>query len=477
MEHPTEIAIERYVLDAPEGRELSGSISEHLKACGTCNALAQEIRTFYETATLRMTEDQHSLAATRTLVSQRQLRDRPPLSAALLPRRNVPASFVTKILTIGRQHPLASGASMVGVVTIAVLAGLLFARPSIDSNPSYVTLNFESLLVSVYNTKNQVTLVAPWCAVTSSATGAREEQVKAQILVVHPPEGRQNVIITSLKLGKRTWEKSAAQVRFLSGTGDELLAIPSPNGNVTFRGRAYDRTPDASFLAITRTSANDALEFVVTYNTCRSPQLIQRCDTRGNVLGQLWHFGMVSPDTATLVPGGEQRVIFYGQNDLDDYKRVGRAIIDVVDPQRISGSTESSATRGFGLPATDAELFYVAFPIPDAALATNSRIGVLSVRRESPVLFDAFVAAGSTDGSIGYDAIFDTALHVLEIKPNNALIDLHRQLYEKGKLPDPLSDAYLKALVGRTEYWNGSRWSDHWSPVEHSDHPQPRSLR
>jgi hypothetical protein len=170
---------------------------------------------------------------------------------------------------------------------------------------------------------------------------------------------------------------------------------------------------------------------------------------------------------------GAIELVAYGLNDVDDYRRFGDPVLVVIDPRLITGACESSASRGFGLPVSAAERYYIAFPFPDAAITSSTRIMAYSVRRLPDGGLDVFVSGEVSpserlaDRKIGYDAIIDGAMRVVQIKPNDALIDLHRRLYEGGSLTEPLSDAYFQALAARTRYWNGTVWSTTVARVAH----------
>ncbi len=474
MEHPTEFAIEQFVLNAPEISPLAYEISGHLERCATCNALAQEVRLFYEKASVRLeNESRTEPVATRALITQRELHHRYASETLEPPRKKQPSSFGGKLVAISRQHPFASGASVFGAVTIAVMASIFYARPAIDTNPLYSTLNLKDGLVTFYNTKDQPILVTPWRVINTADTATNAEFVKRQILITHPLGSRFNVIITSMKLGKRAWDSGPSTTRFLNGEGEELLSLPRPAGELSFRGRRYDSPMEARIVLISRYAVSDATELLTEYSNGRSPMTIQRSDMRGNILGLFWHFGTLQMDTTRLGADGRQLILVYGLNDVDDYAQMGAAVIGVVDPEQITGVTESSASKGFGYHTSEAELYYLSLPLPDAAMATSTRMMVSYIRRVSPTLFDAFVGGEETGSPtarlLGYNAIFDTSMRVLEIKPNDALIDLHRQLFAEGKITAPLSDNYFRLLAGRTRYWNGRGWSESLTTVHHDE--------
>lgn len=468
MEHPTEFAIEQFILNAPEIRLQKAEIAGHLELCESCSALANEIRAFYEKTMEVLDHGIPPPSPTRSLITRRELHRRPDIDS-ITPVRSTPSpTFSGKLQTVARQHPIASGVSVTVVAALGILAGVLMLHRPVDGNPAYSSLDMKQGLVSFYNRENQVIFSAPWAIVNSSSmVQPIEEVLRRQIVIAHLPGTSRNIVVTSLSFGKRAWDGAPSAVRFIAGTGEELCSLPPPREKLTFRGRGYDLPMWAKPLAIAEGKSEDAPELFAEYDAGRSPTAIQRSDLHGNILGVYWHFGTLQIDTMRFTAGGEPLLLLSGLNDVDDYERFGLPVIIVVDPRLLNGESESSATRGFGLPTSIAERCYLALPIPDAATLISTRMMPTNVRRASAATFDAFVSGDANGISIGYDAILDTAFRVIEIKPNDALIDLHRNLVEAGKLRTPISDDYLRHLAAQARYWNGSEWSARASAVKH----------
>jgi len=482
MEHPTEYALEQFVLDAPEVRLHGPEIAAHLETCPTCSNLAAEIREFY-TVTARRTElnVRTAGASSRSLTLRRGPPRRPrypTLDAIVLPG---PATFSEKLESIIRVHPVASTVSFIGSVVAALVVGILISRPSLDREPSYTTLNLREGIVSVYNARHQVIFSAPWQRLVPEAVTPQDlETLQREILVVRCQGRSENVLVSSLPFGKRSRERAPRDVRFLSGSGDELSSLPIPSGRIRFRARPYDTPMEAREILVSAMSPYGATELVAHYDAGRSPNVMQRADVHGNILGEYWHFGALVPDTVDFDSDGRLEMIACGVNDLDDYRRFGDPVVALIDPRLIAGVSESSASRGFGFPASVAERYYLALPFPDAALLAGKRIIARSARRLPNGTLEVFVSGdppdfgGQTARTIAYTAILDTAMNVLQIKPNDALIDLHRKLYDEKTLREPLSDAYFRALAARTRYWNGQSWTATVARVRH-EAPASRS--
>ncbi len=481
MEHPTEYALEQFVLDAPEVRLQGPEIAAHLETCLTCSTLAAEIREFYSVTARRTELNVHAAGPpSRSLTLRRGPPRRaryPTLDAIALPG---PATFSQKLESIIRVHPVASTVSFFGSVVAALVVGILISRPSLDREPSYTTLNMREGIVSVYNARHQIIFSAPWQRlVPENFTPQDVETLQREILVVRCQGRSENILVSSMQLGRPSGSGSPRDVRFLSGTGEELSSLSIPSGRIRFRARPYDTPMEAKEIMVSATSPFGATELVAHYDAGRSPNVMQRADIHGNILGEYWHFGALVADTIDMDNDGQVEMIACGVNDLDDYRRFGDPVVALIEPRLISGVSESSASRGFGFSASVAERYYLALPFPDAALLAGKRIIARSARRLPNGTLEVFVSGdppdfgGQTERTIAYTAILDTTMHVLQIKPNDALIDLHRRLYDEKILREPLSDGYFQALATRTRYWNGQSWTATVAPVAHETPVSP----
>jgi hypothetical protein len=476
MEHPTEYVIEQFVLNAPEiwGRELE--LSAHFSECESCSLLADDIRRFYADAASLIAQagrpgrDPVRLPVRLHGVPADQLDDFLPI-----PSPSPPVTFSHHLLTVVRTHPARSLVSTFSILAAAVLATLLLSRAGSDTNPAYASVNMRDGIVTVLNRQNNVVFSSPWTTVIPNFADPTlenivAERLKRQILVVHPPGASANVVVTSLNLGRRAWEDEHPQVRLVDGGQVELRTLPAPSGSLTFRGRTYTLDMRPITVVQCAETPEGVTEIATKYSGARSPHAIQRADIQGNILGTYWHFGQMDIVRGDLDSSGRGELLLYGVNDVDDYKRAGMPILCVLESASIVGECEASASRGFGLPVCAGERCYLSFPVPPAIAMAGRRVGVQSVARLPGHQWSAFVSEDPVSESIaaivGYNAILDSSFRAVQIKPNTALIDLHRHLRDEGKLP-PMTDAYLQALVLQVRYWDGEIWRNHPSGVAH----------
>ena len=463
MIHPTEHSIELYVLRAAEMKNQAAEIEAHLRTCPACNAFAEEIREFYvEVAAHYRTSESGGVPPTRSLVPL-------PHRAPLIPRKSPPfavtafhTSFPQHALELIRIHPLAAGVSAIGGVFLIVLCTLLFVRKNVDSNPSFTTINKQDGTFSAYNEASELLFSLPFYPIAPYPDNGDQELLSHQILVVKPAGSATNVLLTSLKVGKEITEDSHQRVKLLDGEGHEKGNFPPPDGKISFRGREYNLPFVPNRLVVSRSSRSGVTEFVADYSGGRSPTAVQRNDLNGSTLGHFWHFGLLRVDTADIDRDGRTELLLFGENDVDDYRSDPVPVLEVLDPLSIVGSTESSASRGFNFDSNRGEQYYLAFPVPESALLTSTRMMVRDVTHLPDGELMAFVGGGNNlsedEKYYGYDAILDRTMKVTHIKPNNTMIMIHNRLYAERKIRVPLTEAYLRSLVRRVRYWDGGGW-------------------
>ena len=148
-----------------------------------------------------------------------------------------------------------------------------------------------------------------------------------------------------------------------------------------------------------------------------------------------------------------------GINDAADTAGGSFGMIIILDPARILGRTQSNLTPEFGLPPSDAELYYVRLPLTDMEAATGYRGGVhqLTALGEPTLSFDY----GQEALGIGFNYEFDGAMAVRSVRINTGTEVSHRRLREEGKIASELNLAYAEDLKRGVRYWDGQRWVDH----------------
>jgi len=60
-------------------------------------------------------------------------------------------------------------------------------------------------------------------------------------------------------------------------------------------------------------------------------------------------------------------------------------------------------------------------------------------------------------------------LRVIEVKTNNTTNQVFAKLVDEGKLKGKIDRAYLEDLKNRVQYWDGEKWSNTWTMINHKE--------
>ncbi len=465
MKHISEELIELYVLGAGSVRDQREEMEAHFHNCYGCRSLAEEIGSYYQDAAKRMgTSERRHLRSSEALARRRhELILHGPYKPA--PSYWAPQTPVLKFRHFARMHPIATGVGGLSLAAaIIAMAWIGFTRITADKNPSYIHINPQSSLLEVYNKEHEEL----WSIPVAHARTAMMERISTQAdrAVVADLDGKgMSEIITALPIGG---EKAGGNTLLRIFNYDKSIraevAFREP---LQFRGAIYQNDLSADFFHVTPLAADEKEEFVfVALSNGRSPHVLASIDPAGKIMGEYYHFGLVT-DIASYDLNGDNKMelIICGVNDCDELTTGRFGFIAILDPSKITGKKESSATRGFGLERSDAELYYIRLPITDMHRALHSLGGA---KRMQIFRYDTSDALGvwsggsytykGEEGHPMFEYIFGKDMRVLAVKYQSQTKDLRDELVAEGKLSGQLDDVYLDSLKHRVEYWDGTSW-------------------
>ncbi len=113
-----------------------------------------------------------------------------------------------------------------------------------------------------------------------------------------------------------------------------------------------------------------------------------------------------------FVLGSEKKkaIIACGINDIDDTNRGEFGAVAILDPEKIIGQKKSSATPGFQMPTSDAELYYIKIPESDISKLLHKTNVVVRMEREDSNMVS--FSAGFRDSS-GLFSVLITSFHLI----------------------------------------------------------------
>lgn len=484
MHHIDDHTLELYVLGAKSIEDKRSEIEAHLQACEHCNAYVAKVDGFYTKLDENLQEEQQprsSSAVTRLPAEVRRTQagrrndelapvfynDAPP----------VPYQPTTKIEKFRyayrragyfvRRHPIAAGTA-----TFAVLAGavMLFYTTSTffkgDKNPQYINYNTTERRVEILDRKYEKLLSFP-CDGVENMKGEFSKGWRQEIAVFDLDGDGKNEIISAVPLP----EDGALQghpLRILDGNGTTKQRL-SLNREIHYLQRTYASVWGAGMFVIDSTNRTDPF-ILISWGGGRSPVVITRLNRKLETVGEYWHFGGIrGMRLLDLNEDGKPELIVSGINEALDSVRGEFPAFAVLDPSKIVGSGKSTATAGFAMPESQAELFYVGLPVSSISAILDQRETVRGITNVGPKLFSCWVdGATYLRETISFEYVFSQDMKPLEVKSANQTDYVYHQLAKEVKVSEKINATYLENLKNGIRYWNGTEWRKEVVRVQHN---------
>jgi hypothetical protein len=462
MNHLDYHTLEMFVLGSATVRAERQSISGHLSACEDCRRIAGEIAQFYAEAERHASAERHELLAPGAVTRALNLHPEAyPRSVALKP---VSSPLGVRVARFCRVHPVAAGSlSLLGIALL--IAGVLLPFGVFrEANPSYKHYNFQRNVLEVYDRDDRLLWEKPMTDVWALAQ--REELYKSSQIAIGDLNGdgtNEVAMIAPVTLG--SGEIAGNMLMVIDGRGREVVRLRL-GGPISFAGRSYDgKAYGGSGLGIV--GGPGGKEIVAALCNWRSPSVVVRLDPRGTVLGEYWHYGHLTAMNIVHSPDGtNDRIIMTGINDGQDTSGVRFPVLAVLDPSKIIGKTEASATRGFGLPVSSAEVHYIRVAGCDMDRAIKSLPVIRNKLSSEDDLFRFVVvttqamrfvnSADTVSYSFEYD--FTPGWSVSDVRANDMTELSHARLRAAGLVTSTFGPAYCAALRDSVLYWTGDAW-------------------
>jgi hypothetical protein len=456
MTHPDEHTLELIAAGSKGLGELEFSVRRHLAECEHCRQMFIEIQEFYSDVEITFqkqsatSEDLSSTVPVRSVSSPRYGSIKPRLQVE---EKVSPYKLASRLII---RHPVISSAGTIGFLA---LLGLLVAsslRTSVrDTNPSYVRLNPQGSFIEVYNREDQLLWSKPSLDVNEAITFQNTHRQFAEIL--NMTGDNRNEVALALKLGGDNDEWSIGTIRLLDGHGQVLTKIHL-GSQVSFGGKQYsDDYANQGIASVPATVAGQRL-LVAAATNYRSPCVFSVIDSSQRVVGEYWHYGhLTSPlETPDVAGKGRSGVLLIGMNDAADSAGIRFPVLVAIDPQKIHGATESSASRGFGFANSAAEIAYLRFPLGDVVQVLNERMAASLINTLSKDRINVLVSSKS----VSLEFVFSSDLTPVEVKATEGYIQMHERLKKEGKIVSVLDRAYLAHIMEGIQFWDGKSWKN-----------------
>ncbi|MBI3195197.1 MAG: hypothetical protein HYZ34_12145, partial [Ignavibacteriae bacterium] len=449
-------------------------IEIHLLECHGCTELADEMLAFHKELHEEMTTTPQEIPVNEYALAK------PRYEITLNPDTNMPievyrqpTTMLEKFRNFVRKHPVVTtGSSM---MMTGILASLFYFTPyrGSDSNPVAVVPKIRDGNLEVINKDAQII----W--IISSLDLQHYEYSSLDVLnrcsaVNDLNNDGLNEVMTTSNLGNDVNPFHTVKIFSHDRKLQKEVSLTQP---LSFRGNQYPESFTANEIICDGFESPEKKEIIVCANNTRSPNMITRLDNNGNVIGKYIHFGagrMVEVKNVASVTNG---ILFFGQNDIGEEDSLTNAVLAFLDISKLRGVNESSGSKGFGLPTSEAELFYIRFPMSDMHylwnsknIVTNFELTIIEGKR-----FLKFWVKGQHNYNErnpwepSFEYLFDENLQIVKVNYNSTTLNARKQLVLERKLTGTFDEEYLNNLKNGVRYWDGREWRSEATRVVHRE--------
>jgi len=463
MTHYDEHTLTLYVLGHESANAEREAITAHLAECRGCSEIAATLRLLHAEVDRELeaapAEEADEPGELMRVPGERTLRlDHRPGDIV-----QAGAPIGSRVMRYAYRHPVTSGAGVLilGVIlffSVGSLVRMIGTHPV--GRPSLVRYTAPGTEFEVCDNEARRLWAAPVRDGRSAQASEGELNARMTRIADLGGTGELDVISSASYTDAEKPVTNTLRVFNESGTLTRTIQL---GRNVSFRGDEYPLYFQLGPLVVVSDGPNRPAEIIAMACNYRSPCGIYRISAKGEILGEYWHYGWVRGIAAASLAGiDHQVVILCGANEVADKADSAFPCIIVLDPHKISGVAEGTASRGFSFPPSGAELFYIKAELPRIAVDPDSSFGKESFSK-SPLF--------GQDGSL----IFDCSYRTLDHRPIVSfsfdsrmsiraafLTDNSRELMRLRYLPDHSAqalDRFLGEAVAGVSYWNGRAWS------------------
>ncbi len=474
MQHFDQHTLELYALKAQAVAESRAEIEAHLAVCAGCRDLVARMGVAYDRTAELMRELDPAPAApgghlpvatSRTLVTGASRRG---VGAPLRP-----PGRMERAQYFMRRHPVATGAG--SFMLLGALALLAFAvlRPSSfrEMRPASVRYNVQGQTVEILDRDDKVLWPIP---TFFSPADLPLEGLGITRTVVRDLNGDgRSEVVTALWSPGDTPMGSGAYFKVYEHDGTLRFrkncdaTMPIVSGN-------YGEDWGAASCAVSSDPSLKEKDIFIAWNAGRSPEIVARYHYNGDELGRYWHFGVVYGMYFLDVDGnGGEELVLSGIDDAEDSLGFSYPFIAVLDPGKITGSGRSCASGVFPMATSDAEIYYIRFPVPPLTKAMSQNAEAGGVRKNRNGTLAVWVQNGilrPADELESYEFIFGPDMALREVKSTTGTELLYQQKLRDGLVSGRIDHDYLAALKDGLRYWNGERWVKEAVRIRHPVH-------
>jgi hypothetical protein len=474
MHHIEQHILDLYALnfDAVEARR--AEIEAHLTECKGCRSLVEQMTESYRTIAEKFEELEATAEnSERALVPQRFKSIAPKASEEVLSVRYQPVTGLQRFQYFVRRHPVVTGGgTFVAFAGLALLTNVVLKSPVVkDENPANVHYNPTTNTVEVLNKNNDALWQIPSREISGILESEYQTGVSRVVVDDIDGDGRNEVLSTLWNPGDGV---ATYQPHFrVYDYKKNLLFSKRFEEQVHYLNRSYSDSWSTDIVVTVEGETKGTKDIYVVWGNGRSPNVIARYDASGNELGQYWHFGNLLGMFAIEVNSdGTKELIVTGTNDTLDSLRLEFPAIAVLDPRRIVGKKKSACSPGFAMQESDAEFYYLRLPVSplSVALVKHETVTRLTQDKDGTLAFMTTNTSALADpNAAAYEYRFSTDFRILEVKSTSGTDQLYGRKVKEGLVKGTIDAAYLNALKGGVQYWDGKEWVKEALRIKHKN--------
>ncbi|MFA5834942.1 MAG: hypothetical protein WDA22_15810 [Bacteroidota bacterium] len=250
-------------------------------------------------------------------------------------------------------------------------------------------------------------------------------------------------------------ENISTNIRIFDGKGNKTSTYSVPFQHIQYKSKQYNTKFYPSSIVF---GGNSKKTLFAMFGNGRSPSALVRFDEQGKIIGTFWHYGQCAMTFFDIDHDGKEELLLNGINDTEDEANRSFAVTIVLDPDKILGNYECSSTKGFNLPSSNAELYYVRYPNPEVSNHVTTNFGASNSSNKGDKLLRVLNTAYDGGLAVAFEYFFDSTFTVKDVKFDSGMLMKHNQLFKEGKLKYPINDQYVNSLKDSLQYWNGVAW-------------------
>ena len=460
MQHLDEHTIAFYAMGAEVSSPEREAIEAHLRECHGCRGQVEELRGI-DQHVADILDSAESLAdrpAEALVTFPRAIKNRPDVSPGRsMPRRPTRTALFTALV---RRYPVVAGASGLVLAFLAFLSiNTIADLARTVEQPLFVRMNGLGTALEVYGKETKLFDVPVVAAPPAVTDYERLLQMCTGIADLDGDGDKEVITGAPYQEGEK---KISNTLRIFSSKG-ESLSTRSFGMPVRYREEDYSGSFSILGLVVTSGAGAGEKEVLVGLNSDRSPYCLVRLDNKGRNLGEYWHFGWLAGFATIHLEGSDREyVLLAGVNDVEYRANKTFPALAILDPIRIEGSTESDCSRGFGFPASDAQVYYVKAGNVNPGLLSGVKVErsafglYVKTRADSSFVLSQGFTVPSEFPNVFYT--FDKHVNLQSVwmsdAPRLALMDRYL-----AKNSPAGFDEFVRDLANKVQYWDGSQWS------------------